>query len=667
MKAVWSGSISWGLVNIPVKLYSAVESRRVDFRLLCREHKSPVRYKRVCEAGGEEVGWDDIVTGLELEKGNYFILTREEVDRLKPEGKENLEIIEFVAKTELEPIYYDKSYFVVPKERSERAYFLFRELLDEMGVAAIGKFVMRNKEYMCAIQPFGEGLLLSILHYHQYIRDIGEVMAGVERPEIGADERELGELLIRKHLKEEFHPEEFRDTFMERLKELIRRKMEGETIEIGEIPAKEGEKSLVEALKASVGMGMEGSVPSASATVTAAVEHVRSTGHITREYLPMLCEKGTEGVLDEEGYIFEPKMDGTRCIAEVYEDVKLINRRGRDISRRYPLIVKELGKLTHNCVLDGEIVCFNEEGVPDFNLLQKREQISSEILIEGRSKGIPATYVVFDILARGGEDLVEKPLSERKRILDETVQDGEHVMKIAYEGDGRKLWNEMRKRGMEGVIAKRVGSAYHPGRRRWDWLKLKNLKTIDVVLVGYTTERREISALGMALYRDAELVYTGSVGTGFNEHLIKMLKREIRDSKLRTDKPQVVNPEKAPKGMKWLKPHLVGEIQYLEMTGGGELRAPSFKGLRWDKPVEECSFDQLWKGRIEECIEIFNHEEGQAVTPYEHERLCEDYLVEQPTLLKGGSTIPYAWVKAKLEAYRRGRVPNSNYKDARAN
>ncbi len=376
MKAVWSGSISWGLVNIPIKLYSAVESRRADFRLLCKEHKSPIRYKRVCEAGGEEVGWSDIVNGLELEKGNYFILTKEEVDKLKPEGKENLEIIEFVDKAELEPIYYDKSYFAVPKEQSEKAYFLFRDLLDEMGIAAISKFVMRNKEYICALQPFEDGMLLCILHYHQYIRDIGEIVVG-ERPEIGVDEKELGKLLIGKHLKKEFHLEEFRDTFMDRLKDLIRRKMEGEEIEIGELPKRAEDKSLVDALKASV--GMEEPVPP-TATVTAAVTTPIEPSKVSagrtreREYLPMLCEKGMEGVLDEKGYVFEPKMDGTRCIAEVYEDVRLINRRGRDISRRYPLIVKELGKITHNCVLDGEIVCFNEEGVPDFNLLQKRER-----------------------------------------------------------------------------------------------------------------------------------------------------------------------------------------------------------------------------------------------------------------------------------------------------
>jgi len=193
--------------------------------------------------------------------------------------------------------------------------------------------------------------------------------------ELGVDEKELGKLLIEKHLKKEFHLEKFRDTFMERLKDLIRRKMEGEEIEIGELPKKEKEKSLVDALKASVGMGIEEPVPTtATVSVTTPIEPSKVSGGRSREreYLPMLCEKGTGGVLDEEGYIFEPKMDGTRCIAEVYEDVRLINRRGRDISRRYPEIVKELGKITHNCVLDGEIVCFNEEGGSRFQSITKK-------------------------------------------------------------------------------------------------------------------------------------------------------------------------------------------------------------------------------------------------------------------------------------------------------
>jgi ATP-dependent DNA ligase len=180
------------------------------------------------------------------------------------------------------------------------------------------------------------------------------------------------------------------------------------------------------------------------------------------------------------------------------------------------------------------------------------------------------------------------------------------------------------------------------------------VKTIDVVFVGYTTEKREISSLGMALYYESDLVYIGRVGTGFTADLIKSLKSTIKELNLKTVEASITNPEKAPKGMKWLNPQLVGAIEYLERTSGNDLRAPSFKGLRWDKPVEECTFDQLWKGRIEECVEIFNHEEEMPVRTYEFERLIEDYLVEQPTLLKGGSAIPYAWVKAKLEAYRKG-------------
>jgi Ku protein len=629
MKAVWNGSISWGLVNIPIKIYSAVKSSRSDFRQLCREHKSPIYYKRFCEKGGEEVGWDDIVNGLEFAKDSYFVLTREEIEKLKPKGKEDLEIIEFVGRGELKPIYYNKSYFVAPYEKNGKAYFLFKDLLDEMEVIAIGKFVMRDREYLCALQPFDEGMLLSTLYYHQDIRNMGEIEGLGRKPEFTEDEIEMGKLLIEKYYKKAFQLEEFSDTFIEKLKELIRRKMEGEEVVVREEPIRE-EKGLLEALKASV----------------------------EREYQPMLCENGMDSVLDSEGYIFEPKMDGTRCIAEIFDEVRLFNRRGRDITRRYPEIARELSEIEQSCVLDGEIVCYNEENVPDFNLLQKREQIDSDIMIEGRAKMIPATYEIFDILEKDGEELLEKPLSVRKEILGETVKESEHIKKIIYVEEGRKLWDEIRKKGMEGVVAKKAESGYITGKRRWHWVKIKNLKTIDVVIVGYTSDERGIGSLGMALFEEGDLIYIGNVGTGFTLDLIKRLKGKLEDLKIKIKikigQPPVANPEKAPKEMKWVRPHLVGEVKYLEMTDSGELRAPSFKGLKDDKPVKECGLDQLWKGRIEECIEIFNREEKQSVRPYEHEKLCEDYLVELPTLLGGRGNIPYSWVKAKLEAYRRG-------------
>ena len=136
------------------------------------------------------------------------------------------------------------------------------------------------------------------------------------------------------------------------------------------------------------------------------------------KYAPMLCQKGNESILDSNAYIFEPKLDGTRCIAEVNGEIKLFNRRNRNISRRYPFICKELEKYG-NVVFDGEIVCYNREGKPDFYLLQKREHVDSDLIIEIRAKLIPATYVIFDILEMDGKSLVEKPLEERKGILNE--------------------------------------------------------------------------------------------------------------------------------------------------------------------------------------------------------------------------------------------------------
>ncbi|HHF56115.1 MAG TPA: DNA ligase, partial [Thermoplasmatales archaeon] len=126
------------------------------------------------------------------------------------------------------------------------------------------------------------------------------------------------------------------------------------------------------------------------------------------KYAPMLCQKGDEGILDSNAYIFEPKLDGTRCIAEIGKEVKLYNRREKNISRRYPFICKELSKLD-NVILDGEIVCYNKEGKPDFYLLQKREHVESDLVIEMRARLIPATYIIFDILEIDEKPLIKKP------------------------------------------------------------------------------------------------------------------------------------------------------------------------------------------------------------------------------------------------------------------
>ena len=305
------------------------------------------------------------------------------------------------------------------------------------------------------------------------------------------------------------------------------------------------------------------------------------------KYLPMLAVKGDESVLDSNKHIFEPKLDGTRCIAEIGKSVRLFNRRRKNITKRYPEIVSEL-KNFENVVLDGEIVCYNN-GKPDFYRLQQREHIDNDFIIEIRAKLMPATYVVFDILEWNGKEMIKKPLMKRKEILEEIWNNGKHLELIFYTEKGKKLWESIKKIELEGVMAKEKNSFYYPGERREEWIKVKNVKSIDVVIVGYTSLKREISSLGMGLYDDGNLIYVGKVGTGFDEKTMELLKKMLKE----TSKPCVKNYEDAPANMIWVKPEVVAEIEYLEKTERNELRSPSFKRLRNDKEARDCHISQL--------------------------------------------------------------------------
>ncbi|MEM1513653.1 MAG: Ku protein [Candidatus Thermoplasmatota archaeon] len=249
MRAVWKGNISIGLVNVPVKIYSAVKSKKVHFKMLCKRHLLPIHYKMICESG-EELGREDIVNGLEFEKGSYFIVEPEEIKKITPKKTDNLEICEFIDIKDLQPIYYENAYYVVPQKAKDKAFFLLKELMEEMNKASIGKIIMKNKEYLCALQPYKNGMILSILHFSEEINDIEELENLDEIPEISEKERELGRLLIEKYYNRSFDIKKYKDTFFEEIKKLIKKKMEGEEIKIEE--EKEEKMSLMEALKASL-------------------------------------------------------------------------------------------------------------------------------------------------------------------------------------------------------------------------------------------------------------------------------------------------------------------------------------------------------------------------------------------------------------------------------
>ena len=218
--------------------------------MLCKKCMTPVRYERHCEGCEEQVEWDDIIKALDLGNGQYLPFTKEELDELKPEKSDRIEIMEFINSSEMEPIFYNKFYFLAPPRAKDRAFFLFHKVLDNSDKVAIGKFVMREKEYVCAIRPHKNGLLLSTLNYQYEIRDINEIKELQDVPEVKKEEVELAEKLVDQLYRKKFHLEQFKDTYSEQLQEMIENKEKVQAKPKKKVPVEE--QSLMDALKASL-------------------------------------------------------------------------------------------------------------------------------------------------------------------------------------------------------------------------------------------------------------------------------------------------------------------------------------------------------------------------------------------------------------------------------
>jgi len=255
MKAIWSGSLTFGLVNIPIKLYSAISKQVLGFKMLCGKCNGPIEYKRWCPHCKKEVAWDNIVKGIEVKSGEFYVLTKEKIEELKPEKTEDVSIVEFIDKDSIEPIYFENHYYVGPKRIKEKAYFLFKEVLEKTEKMAIGRFVMRDKEYVCAIESYKEGILLTTLNYAYEIRDIKQIEALDTKPRLSKEELKLAEALIKKMYKKKFDISKFKDTFAENLKKTLKQMMRGKKIKkFIEKKEKKASKetSLMEILKKSV-------------------------------------------------------------------------------------------------------------------------------------------------------------------------------------------------------------------------------------------------------------------------------------------------------------------------------------------------------------------------------------------------------------------------------
>jgi bifunctional non-homologous end joining protein LigD len=314
-----------------------------------------------------------------------------------------------------------------------------------------------------------------------------------------------------------------------------------------------------------------------------------------RSYKPMLATLAQE-LPRGAGWVFEVKWDGYRAVADLAgSQATLTSRNGNDLTARFQNVAKELAKAvkTPDCVLDGEVCALDEAGRSSFSAMQ-----------QGKA-GTPIVYYVFDVLEVEGEPLVDLPLVERRKRLEQLLDRHNRTIRLSEAfDDGEALLAAAKQQQLEGVIAKRLDSRYLPGRRTRDWLKLKTHHEQELVVAGYTkgTGRRASSfgALVLGYYAGGELVYAGNVGTGFDGKEIEKLLERLRPLK-RADPPFREVP-KMPKVRKsdviWVEPKLVAQVEFAEWTHDGRLRAPSYKGLREDKSPEEVRREEPMTDRI---------------------------------------------------------------------
>jgi DNA end-binding protein Ku len=232
-RAIWSGSISFGLLNVPVKLYSAVSKQTVRFRELREGDGSRVKHKRVAESDGKEVPYEKIVKGYEYAPDQYVVLSRDELSELDPKRTRAIEIQDFVDLDDIDPIYFEQPYYLGPDKGAERAYALLVQAMKEARKVAIARFVLRNKEHLAAIRPMDDALTLTTMRFHDEVsspQDLdGEVFEEAKPKKPEKRELEMAKQLI-ESLTSNFEPDKYRDEYREELLDLLERKAEGKEV-----------------------------------------------------------------------------------------------------------------------------------------------------------------------------------------------------------------------------------------------------------------------------------------------------------------------------------------------------------------------------------------------------------------------------------------------------
>lgn len=303
-----------------------------------------------------------------------------------------------------------------------------------------------------------------------------------------------------------------------------------------------------------------------------------------QEFIKPMLASPAKKIFKDPDWVFELKWDGYRVMANVFNGrVELYSRNGISYNIKFAAITKELQDLPHDCILDGEVVIVDNNGTPDF---QKLQNYDPEIT-EGALR-----YYVFDLLHLNGHDTISLPLSERKSLLPEILEDFQHILYCDHiEAMGPTLYKRATEAGMEGVIAKKADSTYTPGYRSEQWLKIKSTNTEDAIICGYTDSVKGGAIFGsliLGMYQEENLIYVGNCGSGFSASEQRQLLQKLQSLETET------NPFEKKISLKgrnphWVKPEIVCEVKFLEWTKSGLMRHPIYKGLRRDKEWTEAT------------------------------------------------------------------------------
>lgn len=302
-----------------------------------------------------------------------------------------------------------------------------------------------------------------------------------------------------------------------------------------------------------------------------------TNGKKIKQFIQPMLATAVDRPFSSKEWLFELKLDGYRAITEMKKGKLLFySRNGISLIRRYSTVVTALRKIKEDVVLDGEVVLLNEKGQPDFQKLQNY----------ARHMNYPLAYYVFDMLYCDGKDLRQVPLIERKKMLKKILKKTGPVRFCSHvEEHGEDFFKAVKAEDMEGIIAKKKDSLYFPGARTKDWLKIKYHKSQEAIIIGYTAprgSRRHFGSILLAQYEKEKLRYIGHAGTGFTEKSLDDIVAKMKPLVIK--KSPLITPVKANNKVTWVRPKLVCEVSFSEITREGILRHPVFKGLRTDKP-----------------------------------------------------------------------------------